>query len=152
MRRDDCENQSSNRHFRILGICWVIYGVMRLAAAVWLLSFTNTATVMFGALLARVPDPFSMMNDFHFVYTLIMIFSVVCGVLGLLAGLALLAGQRSGRALCLVAGFLSLSDIPLGTTLGVYSLIVFLSPGARHTPAVIADSQPSSLRAQPSAT
>src|ERR1700723_1293831 len=108
MRRDDFESQFSNRHFRILGICWVIYGVIRLAAAVWLLSFTNTATVMFGALVARVPDPFSMMNDFHFIYTLLMIFSVVCGVLGLLAGLALLAGQRFGGALCLLAGFLSL--------------------------------------------
>ena len=128
MNRNGLDKQASNRHIKLLGTCWVIYGALRLVAAVWLLSFTNTATVMFGALLARVPDPFSMMADFHFIYTLMVILSAICGVLGLLAGLALLAGQRSGRTLCLVAGFLSLSDIPMGTTLGVYSLIAFPFP------------------------
>ena len=41
-------------------------------------------------------------------------------------GPALLAGRRSGRTLALITGFLSLSDIPLGTTLGIYTLIVLL--------------------------
>jgi hypothetical protein len=56
--------------------------------------------------------------------------SIVCGILGLLAGLALLGGKVSGRTLGLIAGFLSLSNIPLGTTLGIYTLVVFLPPGA----------------------
>ena len=28
------------RHLRILGICWVLYGVIRLATAVWLALFS----------------------------------------------------------------------------------------------------------------
>jgi len=111
-------------HTRTLGICWVAYGVLRLAMAVWLLSFGGTATLMFGALLNRVADPFTLMGVFHFLYTAAIILSAVCGLLGLLAGLALLGGQRSGRTLCLIAGFLSLPNIPLGTTLGIYTLIV----------------------------
>lgn len=114
------------RHLRILGICWVLYGVIRLATAVWLALFSNTATLMFGALLNRVPDPFSLMNIFHFVYGLLVAISAVCGILGVLAGLALLAGSRSGRTLAIIAAFLSLASIPLGTTLGIYSLIALL--------------------------
>src|ERR1700687_398499 len=116
----------SIRQVRILGPCLVIYGIFRLIAAVWLVSFSNTAILMFGALLNRVPDPFTLMSVFHVFYTLLIGMSVICGALGVLAGLALLAGQRSGRTLALLAGFLSLSDIPLGLTLGIYSLFVLL--------------------------
>ena len=55
MTAGDSTIQKIDRHIRILGICWIIYGVARLIFAVWLVSFSNTATVMFGALLARVP-------------------------------------------------------------------------------------------------
>lgn len=111
-------------HARPLGICWVAYGVIRLAMAVWLVGFGGTATLMFGALLGRVADPFTLMGAFHFLYAAAIVLSAVCGLFGLLAGLALLGGQRSGRTLCLIAGFLSLPNIPLGTTLGIYTLIV----------------------------
>jgi hypothetical protein len=43
----------------------------------------------------------------------------------LTARLALLTG-KSARTLSLVPAFLSLSDLPLGTTLGICTLIVFL--------------------------
>jgi len=109
-----------------LGLCWLVYGIMRVVMAVWLVFVNGTATVMFGALLNRVPDPFTLMSAFHFLYTAMIVLSVVCGVLGILAGLALLAGQRSGRTLAILAGVLSLSNIPLGTTLGIYTLVVLL--------------------------
>jgi len=52
--------------------------------------------------------------------------SAVCGILGIMAGLALVGGNRSGRIIAIIASVLSLSDIPLGTTLGIYTLIVSL--------------------------
>ena len=152
MPSDDHVAQYRDSHSRILGICWVTYGVIRLVAAVWLVSFSNTAMVMFGALLGRVPDPFTMMNLFHVLYSLVMLLSVICGVVGILAGWALLAGQRSGRSLALLAGFLSLCDIPLGLILGVYTLIVLLPLPARHTSAVAVRDQASDLKHHPSAT
>jgi hypothetical protein len=94
--------------------------------AVCLFIYSATATVMFGALLNRVSDPFSLMADFHVVYIAMIALSVVCGILGIIAGLALLAGNPSGRLLALIAGFLSLSNIPLGTTLGIFTLVVLL--------------------------
>ena len=138
------------RHLRILGICWVLYGIIRLATAVWLALFSNTATLMFGALLNRVADPFTLMNVFHFLYALVVAVSAVCGILGFLAGLALLSGARP--TLAIIAGFLSLPSIPLGTTLGIYTLIILLrwnpSPNAAALPGVHA----SSLKRQPTAT
>jgi len=135
-------------HLRILGICWLLYGFLCLIAALWLVFFTNTATVMFGALLNRVPDPFTMMSDFHFIYGVLIVLFIVCGVLGVLAGLGLLASQRFGYGLALIAAFLSLSSIPLGTTLGIYTLIILLPMTPWHTSAVRADTRSSSLRGQ----
>lgn len=111
---------------RILGVCWLLYGIFRLLMGIGLVLFSGTATVMFGALLSRVPDPFALMGDFHIVYAGIVVVTVLCGLFGLLAGLALLANQRPARMLALLAAFLSVSEIPLGTTLGIYTLIVLL--------------------------
>jgi len=93
---------------------------------IWLVLFSGTATVMFGALLNRAPNPFALMGDFHIAYAGIVVLTVLCGLFGLLAGLALLANQRTARMLALLAAFLSVSEIPFGTTLGIYTLIEVL--------------------------
>jgi len=82
--------------------------------------------VMFGALLSRVPNPFVLMDYFHIIYMGIIVLSFVGGLLGILAGLTLLANQRPARMLALIAAFLSVSEIPIGTTLGIYTLVVLL--------------------------
>jgi hypothetical protein len=129
MSLDDPGVQNLAGHIRTLGICWIVYGIIRIIIAVCLVIYSSTATLMFGALLNRVPDPFTLMGVFHFLYTVMIVLSAICGILGVIAGLALLAAQRSGRTLALIAGFLSLSNIPLGITLGVYTLIVLLPIG-----------------------
>jgi len=126
MTSDDGPAQSLGGHLRTLGGCWIVYGVIRLVAAALLVLYSGTATVMFGALLSRVPDPLTLMDVFRFIYIAMTVLSVICGILGLVAGLALLGRQPSGRILALLAGFLSLSSIPLGTTLGIYTLVVLL--------------------------
>jgi len=130
MSLDDPNAWSPNGHSRTLAMCWMVYGVIRLIMAVCLFIYGGTATVMFGALLNRVPDPFTMMTDFHIVYAVVIALSAACGILGIMAGLAVLAGNRSGRMIAIIASLLSLSDIPLGTTLGIYTLIVSLPIGA----------------------
>jgi hypothetical protein len=152
MTSNDTTLQNANRHVRILGICWLVYGVIRLIVALWLVSFSNTATVMFGALLSRVHDPFALMRDFHFIYTLVEVLSVVSGVLGIFAGWALLAGQGFGRTLALVAGFLSLWQIPLGMTLGIYTLVVLLPWIPVNAAASAPDHRTAGLKSHPSAT
>jgi hypothetical protein len=116
----------SHTRFPTLGMFWILYGLLRLIAAVVLFVYSATATLMFGALLNRVADPFTLMALFHFIYLCTIALAVVCGIVGIMAGLALMSGQRSGRTLGLIAGFLALSNIPLGTTLGIYTLIVLI--------------------------
>jgi len=111
---------------RILGVLWLGYGAFRLVMGICLFLLSGTATVMFGALLTRVPNPYTLMADFHIIYVGILVLSVLCSLFGLLAGLALLANQRPARMLALVAAFLSVSEIPFGTTLGIYTLVVLL--------------------------
>jgi uncharacterized membrane protein len=109
-----------------LGSLWIVYAILRLVAVILLVLYTGTATVMFGALLTRVPDPYTLMTMFHILYIAAIIVAALSGLFGLFAGLALLAGKSSARGLSLVAAFLSLSDPPLGTSLGIYTLITFL--------------------------
>jgi hypothetical protein len=126
MSAENSTISNSHDYSRTLGICWIIYGIIRLAMALWLFVFNGTATVMFGAMLNRVPDPFTMMREFHIIYVAIIVLSVLCGLLGIIGGLAMMAGARSGRSTIILAALLSLSELPLGITLGVYTLIVLL--------------------------
>jgi predicted small integral membrane protein len=54
-------------------------------------------------------------------YIFAIILSVLCGVFGVLGGVALLR-QRTSR-LAIIAAFLSLSELLIGITLGVYTLL-----------------------------
>ena len=125
MPSDDLIVPNPYGNHRTLGSLWTVYGVIRLIMVLCLLIYGRTATLMFGALLSRVPD-FALMDIFHFLYSIMMALSAVCGLVGFVAGLALLGGQRSGRKLALIAAVLSVSDIPLGITLGIYTLVALL--------------------------
>jgi len=135
MPLDGSEAANLSSHRRLLGSCWIVYGILRVIAGIWLVLFSGTSTVMFGALLTRVPNPFALMGDFHIIYAGLVVLSLLCGVFGILAGLALLANQRSARVLALVAAFLSVSEIPFGTTLGIYTLVVLLPLRVVSSPA-----------------
>jgi hypothetical protein len=126
MAFDDSATGSLSGHRQTLGVCWIVYGVFRLVMGLCLIVYSGTATVMFGALLGRVPDAFSLMADFHVFYAVIVTLSFVCGLLGLFGGLAVLANQGLARKLVLVAAVLSVSDLPFGTTLGIFTLVALL--------------------------
>jgi uncharacterized membrane protein len=111
---------------RILGICWIVYGALRLIGALAMVYFSGTATVMFGALLVRVPDPFAIMHLFHGFYIAAVVLSVFCGILSIFAGLALLGARPVGRVLAIFCAVLCLCEIPLGLTLGTYTLVLLL--------------------------
>jgi hypothetical protein len=66
------------------------------------------------------------MSEFHIIYVAIIVLSVLCGILGIAGGLAAMGGPRSGKSILILAALLSLCEIPLGVTLGVYTLVVLL--------------------------
>jgi hypothetical protein len=107
---------------KTLGLVWIVYGVLRLAATAWLIMFTTTATLMFGSLLTRVPDPYSLMTEFHIVYSVVIVWSGISAVLGIVAGLAMLASASAPRILVVAASLLALPELPFGVMLGVYTM------------------------------
>jgi hypothetical protein len=111
---------------RTLGVLWLIYGIFRVIAAIWMLSFTPVATVMFGALLNRVPNPYPLMSAFHLIYAGWIVLSAASGIFAVLAGICLLAGAGASRILAVAAALLSVPFIPVGTMLGTYTLVVFV--------------------------
>jgi hypothetical protein len=118
---------SGNRvSYKGLGACWIVYGILRLVLAVWLVTYARVSTVMFGALLVEVADANLAMTLFHVFYVFAIILSVLCGVFGVLGGVALLR-QRASR-LAVIGAFLSLSELPIGITLGVYTLLTIFGP------------------------
>src|SRR5262249_29078997 len=126
--RNPSHSKKTPPHMRTLGICWIVYGILRLAMGAAAVLFASTATVMFGALLTRVPNPFAWMDLFHVLFVGFTAVAFTCGILGILGGFALLGAPASRRGLLLAASFLSLPDLPLGIGIGVYTLIVLLRP------------------------
>jgi len=111
-----------------LGVLWLIYGVICLIKAALIALNWTVLTLMWGALLNRVPDPFTLMDVFHVFMLAVIVLAIITGVISLLAGISLMQLGLSGRALVVTAGFLGLIGGPLGIALGVYTLILFI-PG-----------------------
>ena len=108
-------------HVKVLGILWIIFGLLCLAAAglVFLVGFGT----------AHLIDVEDIGPD------VLRLIAVVAGsFLGLVAlpqiagGLGLLRYKEWARILTLVVSFLSLPNIPFGTALGIYSMIVLFNP------------------------
>jgi len=109
---------------KTLGRWWIAYGILRVVVGLALIVCAPTATVMFGALLGRVANPFALMGLFHLLYVLAILMSFACGIVGVIAGLASQRGDGSGRTALLAASFLAFTGFPLGIALATYTLIV----------------------------
>lgn len=109
-----------------LGILWIIYGVLRAASALWLVMYSGTLTVMWGALLSRVPEPFSWMTFFHVALVVMIALDVISCVVSILAGLALMRLSPGSRVCGLVAAFFGLINGPLGIALGAFTVALLL--------------------------
>jgi hypothetical protein len=107
----------------VLGLAWIVYGALRFVVTLWLIAFATNATLMFGALLTRVPNPFALISDFHILYTAVIVWSAASAALGVVAGVALLVSQRSARILAIAASLLALPELPFGIMLGVYTMV-----------------------------
>ena len=127
---NDTSAVTSSGRFGTLGILWAIYGITRLIIALVSTFFSGTATVMFGALLSRVPNPFALMADFHLLYVCIIVWNILSGIVALVAAADLLAHRRSARAIAILAAFIALPVPFFGIMLGIYTLFV-LFPSER---------------------
>ena len=114
-----------------LGILWVIYGVICIVKAAWIVVYSATLTLMWGAILNRVADPFFWMNLFHIWLIGAVIVLILTAIFSFLAAVMLM--QSRVGALTLVASVLAIITGPLGIALGAYTMIVTLARPADQT-------------------
>lgn len=122
---------SSGVRQQTLGTLWFLYGILRIVMAVFLVVFSTTVRLMFGALLVRVPYPLPWMAAFEVIYWIIIAWCIVCAILSFIAAGALFVERRSAGPLVKIAALVSLPEVPFGLVLGVYTLLVF--QGSRAT-------------------
>ena len=107
-------------HIKVIGILWIIYGVFFLALACLALLF------FFGV--ATIPNVDDVEPG-----ALRLIGIVVSSFLGLISlpqivgGLGLLGYREWARILMLVMSFISLPNVPFGTFLGVYTMVILFN-------------------------
>lgn len=107
---------------RTLGILWGIYGILMIAAGAWMIVYNRMLTVMWGAIISRVGDPFAWMNLFHMFLVMTVVMAFVSAAFSLLAAFTLMGGARSSRTLGLIAAAFGMLGTPPGVALGVFTV------------------------------
>lgn len=116
-----------SQHYRTLGILQIIYSGLHVLAGLVLLFI---ARFVFAGIIgmAEPRPPVFVQPLLMFIGLCIAGFSAI----GLIGGIGLLNRSPWARTVTLVAGFLELLNVPLGTALGVYSIWVLLSSGSEE--------------------
>ena len=110
-------------HVRIIGILWIVFGCFSLIGAMVLF------LILFGV--SFVPHmEVEAATILRIVGIVIGSFLALLGVPKIIGGIGLLKGHEWARILILVVSFLSLLNIPFGTALGVYSIVILLNKEA----------------------
>jgi hypothetical protein len=124
--------QTNGSRHPTLGILWVIYGVICIVKAAWIVVYSATLTLMWGAILNRVADPFFWMNLFHIWLIGAVVVLILTAIFSFLAAVTLMQNRVAG-ALTLVASVLAIITGPLGIALGAYTMVVTLARPADQT-------------------
>jgi len=112
-----------DKHIQLIGILWIVYGGLTILAGI--IGFF----LLFG--ISMFPDIQTGAPAILRLVALAVIFFVaLLGVPKIIGGFYLLKRKEWSRILILVLSFLSLLNFPLGTALGVYSLIILLNQDA----------------------
>ena len=108
-----------DRQINLIGILWIVMGGLSLLFG--LMGFL----LLFG--ISFIPD---MGPEAPFILRIVGSFAVfffaLMGVPKIIAGIGLLKKKEWARILTLIVSFISLLNIPLGTALGIYSIIILL--------------------------
>ncbi|MDD4050869.1 MAG: hypothetical protein PHR28_03070 [candidate division Zixibacteria bacterium] len=128
------------QHIRILGVLHIINGVMLLIfgfIGIAVLGFLGLAATGIGhsGYVAIEGGHLSVPGLLTFIAMIIGIIAVVAGLPGIIGGWGLLAKKSWARIVVLIVGILNLTNFPLGTALGIYTLWVLLKPESQSVPA-----------------
>lgn len=107
------------RHVRILGTLYIIFGVLLLITALIIYS-----TVKMGGILSGDETAIFVTE---LVSTILGAFFLLLSIPGIIGGIGLLKFKNWAKILVIIIGILNLLNIPLGTILGVYTIWVLMN-------------------------
>jgi hypothetical protein len=117
-------------HLRVMGVLWVVYSILRVFMGAMTLAVSHYFLPMMSSFMPRDVSPVPIVAMLHGVYAFTFVYSVAAGIAGIVAASGLLQRKPWGRVMALVMAFISVINIPFGTAIGVYTLVVLLSSNA----------------------
>jgi nitrate reductase NapE component len=113
--------ENMEKHAQLIGILWIVYGVF---------SLLGGAVVLVALLgVSFIPEMGDVAPQvLRIVGLSVGAFIFVLAIPKIIGGLGLLKRREWARILLLILSFLSLLNIPLGTALGIYSLVYLMKP------------------------
>lgn len=108
-----------SQHGKLLGMLWLAYSLLVALIGCVLLIVTNTVILN---ITQHGAPPF-----LHPLLSMVAILIFAKAALDFVAGYGLMQRAGWGRVVALIAGFLSLFNMPFGTALGIYTLWVLLA-------------------------
>jgi hypothetical protein len=120
------------RHIDTVGILWIVYGVFQLLVCLGLgLMFLGVGGAMGLAGASGGDDELAVMGGIYAIIgPVIMLLVGVFAILEIAAGMGIRRRAGWGRILGFVNSVLSLSSMPLGTALGIFTFVVLLDKDA----------------------
>jgi len=121
--------ESRGSRFGTLGILWVIYGIVMIMAAAFIVVYNGTLTLMWGAIITRVPNALTWMSAFHLFLGATVIMALISAFFSLAAGFALMRGAASSRKFGLIAAAFGMLGTPPGVALGAFTVAMLYPQG-----------------------
>jgi len=110
-------------HIRIIGILWIVLGALGLTFALMVFG------ILFG--ISYIPDVgYEASVILRSIGGGVGLFVAIFSVPKIIGGIWLMKKQEWARILVLLLAFLNLLNFPLGTALGVYSIVILFNPEA----------------------
>jgi hypothetical protein len=125
--------ETRGNRFGTLGILWLIYGIVMIVAATFVVVYNGTLTLMWGAIITRVPNALTWMSAFHLFLVATIIMALISAFFSFAAGFALMRGASSSRKLGLIAAAFGLLGAPPGVALGAFTVAMLYPLGAVRT-------------------
>ena len=117
---------TQGKRYGTLGMLWAVYGVLMIAVAAWIVVYNRTLTMMWGAIISRVADPFAWMSAFHAFLGVTAAMALISALLSVLAAVALMRDANSLRTWGLIAAVFGMLGTPPGIALGVFTVAILL--------------------------
>ena len=110
------------KHIRVLAILHIVHSSLIALLGLFLFWFF----IFIGA----IADDEDAMVVLAILGVLLLFVLMILAVPGIIAGIGLLLRKKWGKILTLIVGFLKFLDFPLGTALGVYTIVILFRDDA----------------------